>query len=265
MEQLLDVQEQTVIDQYDKLQTEITERRRAEEKQKELYQQLLHFEKLAAVGQLGAGVAHELNNPLTGLLGLMRSRQKKVAEGSLEGKDNALMLRACEHMAKIIKDLSDFARPSRGEWEDMTLEDVINTTLTFSISEFKIRGTKITTDYQDNPSKVKGDKVQLQQVVLNILTNARDAMPEQGELIVRTERLEGDKKVMMAFSDNGTGIQEADLPKIFDPFFTTKRPGKGTGLGLSVTYSIVKQHGGEIRVESVVGKGSTFSVLLPTV
>lgn len=226
---------------------------------------LIQSEKLSALGQMGAGVAHELNSPLAGVLSLIRTYIKGKNPDSEEYQDFKDMEEACEHMAKIIRDLSTFTRKSTGEFTDINITEIIESTLSFSGRQIERQGIKIEKNYDNNLPLIKGDESQLRQVVLNIVTNARDAISGDGTLKITTRKSHTDKGqfIEMEFSDTGVGINKEDIGKIFNPFFTTKRPGKGVGLGLSVTHTIVKNHNGEILVDSEPGKGSTFTIRLP--
>ena len=251
--------------------TDITERKRAEEELRSAYEtlrstqaQLIQTEKIAGIGKLGAGVAHELNSPLTGLINLIETYLERTKEGTGDRRDFAVMLDAARHMARIVKDLGAFSRESKGEKTVISVNEMIDSTLSFSAQQLSIRNIRLIKDYADGLPKVEGESGQLQQVVLNIISNAHDVMPGGGEFIVRTRASESGDDVIMEFVDNGPGIKQEDLSRIFDPFFTTKGPGKGVGLGLSVSYAIVENHGGRISVESQVGKGTKFTVVLPS-
>ena len=238
---------------------------KAYRKVKETQDQLIETKKVAALGQLGAGVAHELNSPLTGVLGLLRAYMNEKNKGSEEYKDLKLMENACEHMSQIIRDLNAFVRQSKGAQSKVDCNKIIDTTLSFSSHQLQIKGIKIKKQYCKSMPRVQGDTSKLQQVVLNIINNACDAMSERSIFTICTRVIvEGKRKyIELVFSDTGSGIKKESLDKIFDPFFTTKRPGKGVGLGLSVTNTIVKNHGGTITVKSNVGKGTVFIVRLP--
>jgi two-component system NtrC family sensor kinase len=241
---------------------------RARDKTRELVkskEQLIHSEKLSAMGQMAGGLAHELNSPLAGLLPLIEKHKDSVEKDSEEYNEFSLMLKASVHMAKIVKDFGSFSRESKGEFSALHLHEVIEDTLSFSSARLKQRRIKIIKEYEDKLPKVLGDKTGLQQVVLNIITNARDAMSEGDSLTIKTNTCEENKHVCMQFIDTGTGIEHSIIDKIFNPFFTTKRPGEGTGLGLSLSYGIITNHKGEIFVESEHGKGATFSVRLPAI
>ncbi|TRZ92006.1 MAG: HAMP domain-containing protein [Rhodocyclaceae bacterium] len=230
-------------------------------------------EKLASVGVLAAGIAHELNNPLTGVLTFTSLLRKKMHDGSEDAEDLDLVISETRRCASIIKRLLDFARekvPTKG-WSD--LNQVIEDTVRFTDRPAALRQIEITTFLDPELPLVWCDADLIKQVILNILVNAQQAIEDQGKIIVETRPYLGRTPVKpgvealpmieIVVKDNGCGIPEANLQRIFDPFFTSKEVGKGTGLGLSVSYGIVRAHGGRIDVESVVGKGSTFRVLLP--
>lgn len=237
------------------------------EETRRLETNLVQAEKLSAIGQLAAGIAHELNSPLTGVIGLSRvliKRTKGVKKINSLLKD---IHEAAEHAAEVVKELSAFARPSEGKIEAFNLKDCVERTLSFIAYQLTRRGIKIKKRFSRLPP-IRGDRRQLQQVFLNMITNARDAMtaatPLTGKELVIEARTSGDKKnVEIFFKDNGYGIPEDHLHQIFNPFFTTKEPGKGVGLGLSISYTIVKNHGGTIEADSKVGKGTTFTIRLP--
>lgn len=222
--------------------------------------QLAQAEKLSGIGRLAAGVAHEMNTPLTGLLGLLRVYVKTVKEGTKERENMTLMLDASEHMAKIVKGLTAFARKSKGEFTKLSLNEVIESTLSFSSYQLTTGNIKISKYYADDLQNIWGDKGQLQQVVLNIITNACDAMPGGGEFIIKTRNSENGDLVIAEFSDTGYGIKKDDLARAFEPFFTTKKAGKGIGIGLSIVHGIVRNHRGMITVENRPVGGAKFTI-----
>ncbi len=258
------------ITHYKGIVEDISEKRRAEEEIKTAYRelkglksQLIQAEKLSAIGLLAAGVAHELNSPLDGLMTLLRLNKKQSPEGSPAREQLAAMLNAAEHMAAIIRDLTSFARESTADFSEVDLNQVIESTLSFSGYQVMGRGISMTRKFSDDLLKINGDRGQLQQVVLNLLTNARDALIEGGVIRITTGNSPDNRSVIMEFHDSGVGIPKENLAKLFDPFFTTKKPGEGIGLGLSVVYGIVEDHGGEIVVKSKPGQGTTFTVRFP--
>jgi two-component system NtrC family sensor kinase len=230
-------------------------------------------EKLASIGVLASGIAHELNNPLTGILTFTSLMRKKTKDGTEDASDLDLVIRETKRCASIIRRLLDFARekvPSRGFFN---LNQVIQDTVRFIEGPATLRQIEVSTDLEPELPQVWGDPDLLKQVIMNLLINAEQATEPHGKIAV-TSRLDkasdgmhmgGELAPMVeiAITDTGCGIPEANLQRIFDPFFTSKEVGKGTGLGLSVSYGIVKAHGGKISVESVVGAGTTFRVHLP--
>jgi PAS domain S-box-containing protein len=239
---------------------------RVKEKTEELRKsevQLIQSEKLSSIGQLAAGIAHELNSPLTGLISMTRNYRDKAEKDSEEYRHFSLMYKACEYMASIVNDISTFSSKSKGDHVECNLTEIIESSLRLVTNELKLKNIQLNKEYADELPAVKGNKNELQQVVLNMITNALDAMNEGGNYIIKTDISEDNNKVKMLFIDDGIGIAEKNLNIIFDPFFTTKRQGEGTGLGLSVSYGIIKNHNGEITVESELGKGANFTVILP--
>jgi signal transduction histidine kinase len=223
----------------------------------EAQRKLIQSEKLASIGRLAAGVAHELNNPLANIslnteMLLRTCRDKAVAKKLRVIEENVASA------AKIIRDLLDFSREPRLELEYLDINEVLEKTL--ESLKYRMKGIKLVKDLSPVP-RIMGDRVRLGQVFTNLVTNAIQAMEEGGTLTVAS-RLKGDW-VEVQVRDTGKGIPREHLHKIFDPFFTTKGVGKGTGLGLAITYSIVQKHRGWIDVESEVGKGTTFIVRLP--
>jgi len=243
---------------------EIAERKKAQANERELHVKLLQAEKLSALGLLAAGVAHELNSPLAGLLSLLRTYKKRYSPHSEDHKIISEMLISSEHMAKIVKDLNQFSKASEDERTFVDLIDVIETTLSFSQYQLINGNIKIVKNYAVHLPPVFGNKSQLQQVVLNVLTNGRDAMANGGVMTIKLQHDEAHHCVVLTFSDTGMGIPKENLSRIFDPFFTTKPRGKGTGLGLSVSHGIIESHKGEMTVDSEVDKGTSFTIRLPT-
>ena len=225
-----------------------------------LQQQLLTSEKLASIGLLSAGVAHEINTPLTGISSYIQMLQKKLADTHY-----AQLLEKIEtqtdRVGRIIKNLLAFARnPSDTEFHRVDLKEILGEIL--SLIDYKLKNMNIRLELAlDDVPPVQAQGERLQQVFINIILNALDAMPQGGVLKIALSRVDG--RAVVRVSDTGTGIKPEHLAHIFDPFFTTKGIGKGTGLGLSISYAIVKEHEGEIRVESDVARGTTFTISLP--
>ena len=231
---------------------------------------LVQSEKMAALGMLSAGVAHELNNPLTGILGFARHYIEQKGPDSRETRDLKQVVDAGERMAKIINSLLSFSRPSTGDREELNCNLLIDAVLGFSEKTLIGRDVELQRNFGSNLPLVKADKNRIEQVLIILIGNAIDAMQNKGVLKIATGvRLVLENHwVEIKITDNGCGIKKDDLAMIFDPFFTTKRPGKGTGLGLSVAFSIIKEHNGEILVESPPAgqeQGATFTVRLPAI
>jgi two-component system NtrC family sensor kinase len=225
-----------------------------------LQQQLVTSEKLASIGLLSAGVAHEINTPLTGISSYVQILQKKVSDehfSQLLGKIEA----QTDRVSRIVKNLLTFARnPSDLAFHRVNLKDSLQEIL--SLIEYKLKAMDIILETALAPAKpiwAQGER--LQQVFINIILNALDAMPNGGRL--RLELVENPAEAIVTITDTGSGIKEQHLARVFDPFFTTKGVGKGTGLGLSISYAIVKEHEGRIEVQSEPGKGTKFSIFLP--
>jgi PAS domain S-box-containing protein len=225
-----------------------------------LQQRLLTSEKLASIGLLSAGVAHEINTPLTGISSYIQMLQKKLTDTHY-----AQILEKVEaqtdRVARIIKNLLAFARnPSDTSFHRVDIKESLEEIL--SLIDYKLKNMNIRLDLELNPiPPIHAQGERLQQVFINIILNALDAMPQGGTLGIRLT--EGEGQAIVRISDTGAGIKPEHLTHIFDPFFTTKGIGKGTGLGLSISYAIVKEHDGHIQVASEIGKGSAFTITLP--
>ncbi len=230
-------------------------------------------EKLASVGLLAAGIAHELNNPLTGVLTFTTLLRKKMPDGSMDAEDLDLVIRETKRCAAIIRRLLDFAREKTPEKSFTNLNQIIEDTARIIERPASFRDIEIALDLDPDLPQVWVDADLIKQVVMNILVNAQHAIEHEGSIKVQSRRAPeprspeaGMAPVAMAeisIIDTGCGIPEKNLKRIFDPFFTSKEVGKGTGLGLSVSHGIIRAHGGLIEVESAVGEGSTFRIYLP--
>lgn len=230
-------------------------------------------EKLASVGLLAAGIAHELNNPLTGILTFSHLIRQKMPDASPDAEDMDLVIRETKRCAAIIRRLLDFAREKTPEKKFADLNQIVEDTARIIERPAHLRDIEISMDLAPDLPPVWVDADLVKQVVMNMLVNAQHAIQEKGSITVRSRLCPEPRRpepgaapvpmVEISIIDTGCGIPEKNLPRIFDPFFTSKQVGKGTGLGLSVTHGIVKAHGGAIEVESKVGEGSTFRVTLP--
>ncbi len=228
-----------------------------------LERQLMHAEKLASVGILAAGVAHEIGNPLSAVSGYAQLLAKDGVDDATRKEFATAIASQAERIHRIIRDLLDYSRPSPYLGQAMEVNQAIEAVLNmFFTSKRLMQGNvRIERDLARNLPPVNMDRDQLMQVVLNMVMNAAQAMDQGGRLVVKTRAREG--WVRISVTDSGPGIPRENLPLIFNPFFTTKPPGQGTGLGLSICDRIVSAAGGRIEVKSKPGKGATFTVLLP--
>lgn len=254
--------------------------------------QIIQQEKMASIGQIAAGVAHEINNPVGYIISNLGSLQKyfskltgfielqsgMITDGDLQARltnqrkankldiviaDTADLIKesidGAERIKNIVRDLKGFSRADQNERNSADINAGIESTLNVISSELKYKVSLIR-DFGDIPLTMCNIG-QLSQVFMNIIVNAAHAIEQQGEVLIRTFQDQG--YIMVVISDNGCGIPQENLSRIFEPFFTTKEIGKGTGLGLSISYSIIKKHNGELSVDSEVGKGTTFTMKIP--
>jgi two-component system NtrC family sensor kinase len=231
-------------------------------------------EKLASVGLLAAGIAHELNNPLTGVLTFSHLVRKQLPDGSPEAEDLDLVIRETKRCAAIIRRLLDFAREKTPEKRFINLNYLVEETVQIVRKPMDSSDIELVMDLSWTISEVWADEDQIKQVLMNLLVNAKHAVAGHGTIVVRSGAVDryrfGDPEqpvegpaVRVSVTDDGCGISEENLQRIFDPFFTTKGVGKGTGLGLAVSHGIIESHGGAIEVESREGQGTEFRIYLP--
>ena len=239
---------------------------------RESQERFAHAEKLAAIGQLAAGVMHEINNPLATIAACAESLTLRVNDvrraGTPAPRDADEFLKIIDnevHRCKrIIDGLLDFSRPKAMTKASTPLNEVVEHTLFLVKHHARFKKMHVETQLAEQLDLVRANREQLVQVFMALLINAVDAMDEHGTITIRTRRGRGVREAIVAeVTDQGTGITRADASKIFEPFFTTKAPGRGTGLGLSICYGIIADHGGRIEVDSTPGAGSTFRILLP--
>jgi signal transduction histidine kinase len=226
---------------------------------------LVNAHKLKAVGTLTAGVAHELNNPINNIMLTAELLREDYADYSDADRLDMVqdLVGESERAQRIVRNLLDFARESGSEAEALDVAEIVDDTLQLATNQFKLANVKVNVDGRPDLPSVYGDAQQLEQVFLNIVLNAIDAMPDGGRLDISIG-LTGDREYLeVDFEDTGTGIPPHKMNDIFDPFFTSKKRGKGTGLGLALSLDILKRHGGDIQVRSEVGRGTTFTVVLP--
>jgi len=235
---------------------DITERKRTEE-------QLIVTDRLASIGELASGIAHELNNPLTSIIGFSQLLLDKDISDDVKN-DLKIIYSEARRTAEVVKSLLIFARKHAPLKQLVNINSIIEKVLELRAYEQKVNNVQVNTRFAPDLSAIMADYFQLQQVFLNIVINAEHFMLEahhRGTLTITTERV--GKTIKASFTDDGPGISKKNLGHVFDPFFTTKEIGKGTGLGLSICHGIIAEHGGRLYAESKLGKGATFIVELP--
>lgn len=232
-----------------------------EEERNKLQLQLQHVERLAFVGELSAGIAHELNEPLGRVLGFAQLIKKAGSLNEQQTEDLERIIKASLYSREIIKKLMIFSRQMPQQITKVNLNDIVENILYFIDVRFQSRGIRIVKELEPSLPEVPADEVQMSQVLVNLITNSVYAMPEGGNIFVSTKSK--DQTVSLIVKDTGTGMTPEVKNKIFEPFFTTKPVGQGTGLGLSVVQGIVESHNGQIVVNTAIGKGTKFEIRLP--
>lgn len=228
---------------------------------KQMEQQIRNSEKLASVGKLAAGVAHEINNPLGGILNCLYNLRKGGLSAARQEEYWASMEHGVRRVQKIVRQLLDFSQQHEPEFSPADINGIVDQVLVLTTHLFASNRITLETRLGQGLPHVMVDRHMIEQVLMNLILNAVQAMKHGGLLTIRTSVAEGICRVEV--SDTGSGIPASVLPRVFDPFFTTKGEGEGTGLGLSVNLGIMERHGGKILVESEVGKGTTFTICLP--
>ena len=224
-------------------------------------QAMAQHEKMVAVGQMAAGVAHEVANPLASMDGLLQLLERRPEKATSE--NFARLREQVARINQIVRQLTAFSRPEAGEWREANLNEVVNQALSVLSFDKRVRRISIEKVFDPALPAIYMQPAALEQVVMNLVINAADAMEETAAPQLALVTAARDGAVDLIVRDNGQGIPEKLLSRIFEPFFTTKPVGRGTGLGLSISYTLVQKHGGEIRVVSVPGAGATFTVSLP--
>lgn len=229
-------------------------------------EQLLQSRKMASIGTFTSGIAHELNNPINNISLIVESLTDDGDRISTEERNRLYSDLNCqaERAAEIVKSLLEFSRTDQVHLDHISLEVLMEKTLRLVQNEIRLNHIRIKKMMAEDVPSVWIEKSRLQQALLNLIINAIQAMPDGGELGITIEHLSPSHEVRITISDTGKGIHPDQMNIIFDPFFTTKKEGEGTGLGLSVTYSIIEKHGGRIKVDSEPGKGTCFSIFLPS-
>lgn len=253
--------EENLQEAHDKLEERVAERSEALEK---TYNQLLHAEKLSAIGKLSASIAHEFNNPIYGIRNVLDGLRKRQTLDEKNRDMVNLAIKECDRIAKLTKDLQSFNRPTSGLMTTFDVHEAIEDMLLLVKKEFSQKKIRVQKYFAEDLPPIQGIADQIKQVLLNMLNNAEASMPAEGGKITLTTEKRGEQAVIH-IADTGVGINPGDMDRIFEPFFSTKPAVKGTGLGLSVSYGIIKRHGGSIEVASSPGQGTTFTILLPII
>ncbi len=245
---------------FNKMIDAIEERDKKLKEQTEM--QMVQSEKLASLGRLASGIAHEINNPLTGVLTYSTVLYDELKDPGVRA-DLKVIIDESLRCREIVKGILNFARETKIEKQPDDLNKVIVELLSILEKHVEFQNIRIKKQLSEKLPVINIDSNQIKSVINNLAVNAADAMHDGGELTISTEYDAEQRKIIVKVSDTGIGIAEQNLPKIFDPFFTTKETGKGTGLGLAVTYGIVQRHNGTISVDSKVGAGTTFTMVFP--
>jgi len=240
---------------------DLRERLRIERELQKMQEALLQSEKLAAMGRLTSQIAHELNNPIYGIMNTLELLKTEIPPESKRRRILELSLSETQRLTEMLKNMLSFSKPEEEKRRPIKINELIEGILLVMDKQMKESNIKVETSFDDEIPEVMASTNQMRQVMLNMFKNAKEAMPKGGTLTIRTNR--EDNKVSIQIQDTGIGIPEEIRNKIFEAFFTTKQKVKGVGLGLSVCYGIVKDHGGEIKVESEEEKGTTFTINLP--
>jgi signal transduction histidine kinase len=255
------VEENNLLEAVAKKVAYIINRKETYDKRKNLEEQLRHADRLATIGQLAAGIAHELNNPLGDILGFAQLASNHPDLDEDVYRDLVKIVKSTLYAREIIKKVLYFGRQTHPKEAKTDLNKLIGEWIDFFETRCKKNGIQIVVERDEGLPNVNGDPSQLNQVLVNVVVNAIQAMPTGGTLTIKTMFHNGWVSILV--EDTGQGIEEENLDKIFLPFFTTKEVDEGTGLGLSVVYGIVNEHGGSIEIDSEKGHGSTFKIMFP--
>ncbi|MDP3039705.1 MAG: ATP-binding protein, partial [Deltaproteobacteria bacterium] len=228
---------------------------------RDLQEKVRRSERLASLGRLAAGVAHEIRNPLSSIRGFAQYFMRRLKGQEEEQRYASIMVKEVDRLNRVISELLDFARPKEPHREPHTLEEIFESSLKLLKPELASKGVTVEKSYEPNLPIVRVDRDQLSQVFLNLFLNSLESIEGKGRIMVSLKQIIDPPGVNVVIADTGRGIPSEDLGKVFEPFFSTKR--KGTGLGLAIVHQIVEGHGGNIAVDSQEGMGTTFRITLP--
>lgn len=246
---------------YDALREKLNELRRRNEKIRAFEEQLVKANKLSALGELASSIAHEIKNPLVSIQGFARRIGSTKDRETLETYAKFIE-READRLSHVLAKLLSFSRMDEPKKELVSVNDIVEDTILFMEHHLtRFKNVKLTVEKDPDVPMVNADRIHVQQTVVNIIMNGAQAMPEGGEITIRTGK--NDQYVFISIADTGTGIKEDDLARIFEPFFTTKEKEQGTGLGLSLCRRLIEANAGKIEVRSTVGTGTTFTILIP--
>jgi len=246
---------------YDALREKLTELRRRDARIKSFEGELIKANKLSALGELASSIAHEIKNPLISIQGFARRIGTTEDRDKLE-KYAKFIEQEADRLTQVLTKLLGFSRMDEPKKDFLNMNDIVDDTVLFMEHHLtRFKNVEIAVKKEPDLPLVQVDRIHVQQTVVNILMNAAQAMPGGGKILIKTGR--GDQYVFISITDNGVGIKEEDLEKIFEPFFTTKEKEQGTGLGLSLCKRLIEANAGKIEVESKVGEGTTFTIMIP--
>jgi two-component system NtrC family sensor kinase len=246
---------------YDALREKLTELRRRDARIKSFEGELIKANKLSALGELASSIAHEIKNPLISIQGFARRIGATEDRDKLE-KYAKFIEQEADRLTQVLTKLLGFSRMDEPKKDFLNMNDIVDDTVLFMEHHLtRFKNVEIAVEKEPDLPLVQVDRIHVQQTVVNILMNAAQAMPGGGKILIKTGR--GDQYVFISITDTGVGIKEEDLEKIFEPFFTTKEKEQGTGLGLSLCKRLIEANAGKIEVESKVGEGTTFTIMIP--
>jgi len=249
-----------LVDTFNMMASSLKERN---ERLKQVQDQIIQCEKLAGLGRLAAGVAHEINNPLGSILVYSHLLLEDMDEDAPEKENIKKIIHQTTRCKDIVKDLLELSRQDRPRIEPISVNNILGSLISLFESQALFQNIEIVQNFEDELPNIMADFSRLEQVFMNIILNAAEAMKGKGKLNISTYKSEDGKHIKIEFADTGPGISEEEQNKVFEPFYTTKEAGKGTGLGLAVSYGIIQKHNGTIEIDSQVGVGTTFIITLP--